>query len=688
MAMIDKIRKRKELLLIMIGLGMLGFLIPFDSMMALFGKGGPSTITVASIEGKDITLDEYQRELQKRRTILNYGSDDALENAVWNDMIENIVLSDDYEELGLYIGKDEYDDIRFGENTSSFVNSVFYGGAPTNEAKQNLQTTFSNWYNGTLPDRQMWEAYKDIITQKRKKEKYDALVAAGGYMNNIDAKADDVYKNRKVSFDFVVKKYTEIPDSLITYDESDVKAYFEKHKNEEQYKQKTSRAIEYITFNVVPTAEDSAQIESDLAAQIQSFKETKNDSIFVMNQSDNGLYNTVKYREGDIKGDIDSLLFSANEGDVVGPYFNRANYKISKVVSKGNVPEVQARHILLQGGEDEMEYLKEKADSIKKVIKRNNNFAEMATDFSKDPGSAAKGGDLGWFGKGKMVPPFEEACFNGNVGDMPIVQSQFGVHLIEITDKRDVEELTLANVQRQVNPSPSTLEAEYRKANDWVINHSTEESFRAAADTMGVKEALNIQPNARTISGLANSFSVVDWAYKAEVGEISSPLLAGNTYVVAILNNKTKEGVPNFAAVKEQMEEEVKKEKKAELYAKIMAEGNNLDEVATAAGKTVMSARDISMSSTSIPGGGSNEFEVIGLAMRLSEDEMSYPIKGDGGVYVISPSSPKSEVTPKEDYSADAKTLTTRVQNRAKGGLGVFNALKKEADIEDNRRQF
>ena len=666
---------------------MLGFLIPFDSMMALFGKGGPATVNVATIDGVDISLDEYQRALQQRRTILNYGTDEALESAVWNDMIEDIVLEDDYEALGLYIGKEEYDEIRFGERTTTFVNSVFYGGAPTNEAKQNLQETFSTWFNGTLADRQLWENYKEIITAKRKKEKYDKLVGAGAYMNSIDAKEDDRYKNEKVTFDFVVVKYTDVPDSLINYTEKDVKAYFEEHKNEEKYKQKTTRSIEYITFDIKPTATDSADLKNGLASQKEAFKVAKSDSLFVMTQSDNGVYNQSKYRPGDQEGEIDSLMVNASIGDVVGPYLSQGTYKLSKVVSREMVPEINARHILLQGGDDEMDYLRQKADSLKSVAKKSKNFDELAKEFSKDPGSGSKGGDLGWFGKGKMVPPFEEACFNGKIGDMPIVQSQFGIHLIEIMDRRELDELTIASVQKNIVPSPKTLDASYRSANEWVINHSSEESFRAAADSLGMKSAEGILPNARSIAGLADSYSVVDWAYKAEIGEVSSPLLAGNKYAVAILNNKTVEGVPNLLAVKDKMEKAVIIEKKAEKYVAIMAEGKNLDEIATAVEKKVQTAKDIALSSNAIPGGGSNENKVIGTALFLGEGEMSYPIIGENGVYVVASTGAKSTIEPKEDYSADAKTLTTRAQSRAAGALGVFGALKKAAEVEDKRRQ-
>ena len=687
--MIDKIRKKKQLLLVVIGIGMLGFLIPYDAVMALFGKGGPSTITVGTIDGEDITLDIYQQKLRDRREILTYQNDEGLKNAVWGDLIQEVVLADDYEALAITVGKEEYDELRFGTNISAFAQSVFYGGQVTEEARNGLRETMSSWYNSSdFVDRKRWEDYKLVLTAARMREKYDAMLKAGVYANNLDAKLEDRMKSEKVSFDFVVKKFADIPDSVITYTERDVKSYFDKHKSEKKYRQKVGRSIKYVTFNVAPSAEDSAEIKNMLSNLKPSFQAADNDSIFVITNSEVPAFNKRRYRAGDLAGASDAAITTASIDSVVGPYSEANAMKLYKVLARESAPEVNARHILLKGDETQMGVLRAKADSIKKVIKKDKNFAELATKFSEDPGSAAKGGDLDWFGKGRMVAPFEEACFNGKVGDMPIVQTQFGIHIIEITNRRDVQETVLAEIVKNVVPSANTLKNSYQEANDFAIAHSTEELFTAKADSMGGQEVKAIAPNATNIGSLQNAFSVVNWAYKAEIGEVSSPLPVGSLYVIALLTEKTEDGEPAFEAVKELMEEEVKKEKKAEMYTKIMSEGKNLEEVASAAETTVQSANDLALNAAAMPGGGANELKVIGTAFYLKQGEMSLPIEGLTGVYVIAPTTAITPATPKEDYSADKQTIITRLQGRVMGGFGVYNAMLEAADIKDERIKY
>ncbi len=689
MAMIDKIRKKKELLLIVIGIGMIGFLVPYDAVMALFGKGGPSTVTVGTIDGEEITLDIYQQKLRDRKEILTYQNDEGLKNAVWGDLIQEVVLKDDYEALGMSIGKEEYDELRFGTNVSSFANSVFYGGTVTNEARQGLRETMSAWYNSPeYVDRRRWEDYKLVLTAARMREKYDAMVKSGMYANNLDAKLEDRMKGEKLNVDFVVKKFVDIPDSTITFSESDVKAYYEKHKSEKKYKQKLGRSVKFVTFNVAASDEDSALLRTVLTMMAPDFQKTLNDSTYIIANSDAASYSVRKYRSGDLIGAADQALVSADIDSVVGPFSSGNALKLYKIIGREPAVEVNARHILLKGEEPQMASLRAKADSIKKVAKKDKNFDELAKKFSEDPGSAAKGGNLDWFGKGRMVASFEEACFNGKIGDMPIVQTQFGIHLIEITDRREVQETTIAEIIKNVLPSAATMSNSYQEANDFAIANSSEELFTAVADSMGAQEAKSIAPNATNIAGLQNAFTVVNWAYKAELGDVSSPLPVGNQYVIALLTDKTEEGEPSFESIKLLMEEEVKKEKKAEKFIEIMSAGKNLDEVAKTAETTVQTATDLALNAAAMPGGGANELKVIGTAFYLKQGEMSTPIKGLTGIYVLAPSSEIIPAPAKDDYTADKQTMLTRLQGRVIGGFGVFNAMVEAAEIKDERVKF
>jgi len=686
MAMIENIRKRRELLLILIGLGMLSFLIPYDAVLALFGKGGPGSVYIGSIDGSKVSLAEFQDAQRKRKQILKYGDDNQLADAVWEDFVEARLLEGQYEKLGLYIGKEEFDEIRFGQRTSSFVNSTFYGNEPSPEKRAQLEETFVAWFNGDPVSRQNWEFYREIIIQKRLREKYDALVRKGIYANSAEAKADYLMKNEKIDFDFIVKKYATIPDSLVTYTEKDVKAFFEKNKSKDQYKQTASRDIEYLTFPVTASPEDSAALRKELSGLAEGLASAASDSSFVIANSETNAFNARKFRMGELAA-LDGLLADVQKGAVVGPFVESGTMKISRVRAINKVDEVQARHILISIVNDNEKQAKASADSLKNLIKKGQKFEDLARTNSKDPGSGAKGGDLGWFGKGMMVKEFEDACFNGKKGDLTIVKSQFGVHLIEVQDKRSVDEYVLAEVQRTINASAATMKSSYAMANDFVMSNNTEEKLRlAAADYGGLKPA-NLQPRQNQVAGLPQSGSVVSWAYsvQTEKGMISSPLAAGNQYVIAVLAKVSEAGEPSYENVRELMEAEVIKEKKAEYYIKLLKDAKNLDETAKLAEERVSQARGISLSSTSLPNGG-NESYVIGKAFSLTEGEMTAPLKGDNGIYVIAFSGAKTEAIAKEDYTDDKNMLKNRNQGRVVSNInGVYAGLKLRADVKDER---
>jgi len=687
MAMIENIRKRRELLLILIGLGMLSFLIPYDAVLALFGKGGPGSVYIGSIDGSKISLAEFQDAQRKRKQILKYGDDNQLADAVWEDFVEARLLEGQYEDLGLYIGKEEFDEIRFGEKTSSFVNSTFYGNEPTPEKRAQLEETFVGWFNGEDPvSRQNWEFYREVIIQKRLREKYDVLIRKGIYVNTSEAKADYLMKNEKIDFDFVVKKFATIPDSLVTYTEKDVKAFFEKNKSKDQYKQTASRDIEYLTFPVTASPEDSAALRTALSALVEGLAGAASDSSFVIANSETNAFNARKFRKGELPA-LDALLVEVQPGVVVGPFEESGTMKIARLRAINKVDEVQARHILINIVNDNEKQARASADSLKSLIKKGQKFEDLARTNSKDPGSGAKGGDLGWFGKGAMVKEFEEACFKGKKGDLTIVKTQFGVHLIEVQEKRSVDEYVLAEVQRTINASAATMKASYTLANDFVMSNNTEEKLRlAAADYGGLKPA-NLLPRQNQVAGLEQSGGVVSWAYsvQTEKGMISSPLAAGNQYVIAILTKVSEAGEPSFENVREVMEAEVIKEKKAAYYINLLKDAKNLDETAKLAEERISQATGISLSSTSLPNGG-NESYVIGKAFSLAQGEMTAPIKGDNGVYVIAFNGTKTEAIAKEDFTEDKNMLKNRNQGRVVSNInGVYAGLKLRADVKDER---
>ncbi len=695
MALIEKIRNRQGLLLIMIGLGMLGFLIPYDAVMSLLGQGGNRT--VGKIDGEAVTIMEYQNALQRRRSLFNYQNNQALEDEVWNDMVEAALLNPEYRALGLVVLQEEFDEIRFGEHLSPWVQRTFYGGGVNQEARENWRQTFANMYNDVAgPGRANYTGYVDVIIQKRLREKYDNLVTKGMYANVLEAKYEHVRGEEKVNIDYVLKKYTDIPDSLVKVSDSDVRALYNQRKSDPKLKQQAARDIEYVVFNVEPSKGDIETVRAEVNDLVDQWRSLESDSTFVVQNGGSGQYVSQTLKENEAVTDNDKKIFDAEVGEIVGPFEEAGAIFAVKPVAFIDVPDTAAkcRHILLsfkdRENPDEVKTLNARADSLRKRLRSGDTFDDLAARFSEDPGSKNNGGVYDFFPRGQMVKPFEDFCFDKPIGSIGSVETTYGIHLIEVLDRRNsVRQANVAIVAREIAPSAATRREVYNTARDFSINFSDPESFRMAADTMGyaISEAKNIRPGATNVASLRDAIEVVSWSFKAKKGEVSVPMTVGNDYVVALLTKVMEPGEPSFENIADQMREEALKAAKAKLYVDKLKKANNLDDAAEIADSQVKSARGITLKSGIITGSGvGQEPKVAGLAFAVPNGSMSLPIEGEHGIWVIAPT---SEVTPAEEKS-DYFTEQDQVTTRMRGGLStrLFNKMKDGAGVQDDRQSF
>ena len=687
MATIGKIRKRSGLLLIVVGGAMAAFILG-----DLFSSGtrGQVQLEVGEIAGNPVNIQEYEMRVDRQLEILkstNQPVDDntrkQIRNQVWSDIIRERVFLPQIDQLGIRVTPEEYDDIRFGNNVlPSFRNDQNFINPETGIFDPSRVRQYFLYIQDTYP--QAWQNQRARILQTRLATKYNNLLKKGIFINSVQAREAYVAQNKTVDFDFVVQPFAETPDSTVNVTEDDIRAYYDKHKNDPQYKQVEGRSIEYIIFEVKPSEEDLKSMEFELNTLKKQFAETTDDSLFVVENSDVRFYVPQVYTEGTTEAPTDSLIMNSPVGTVIGPYKTATQMKISKVVFNGREDEINARHILLQGGDSEL--MLKLADSLKQVIAAQDNFAAMARRYSQDQGSAQKGGDLGWFGKGRMVKPFEEASYAAKKGEMTIAKSQFGVHLIEVMDRRPTDKVKIASIARALEPSNQTVNGVYDRASELSINHDTSEKLREAADEQGLqlRTVPNLEPNAGFIPGLRQPERLIRWAFNAETDEVSEPLELDNNFVVATVTAINEEGAPTFEKVKDRMEVEVAKMKKAEMYRGKMS-GNNLTTIANNIGKEVKTAAGVSFSSTVIPNGGGREPEVIAKAMTLPQNAVSVPIIGELGVYVIEVKAVK-EAGENAPLTAQRDNLKSQVVTRI--DASAYQALIEQAEVKDKRYKF
>ncbi|HNV95104.1 MAG TPA: peptidylprolyl isomerase, partial [Bacteroidales bacterium] len=402
-------------------------------------------------------------------------------------------------------------------------------------------------------------------------------------------------------------------------------------------------------------------------------------------------YSESYYAKGELSPVIDSIIFAQQPGFIYGPYIDGENYLVTKLVSFKNLPDsVHARHILISPNEKRTkEQAKALADSLKKVLEKGGNFPALAKQYSDDKGSANDSGDVKWFKQNMMVKPFEKAAFEAKKGEYVIAETQYGFHIIQVLEKsKDVKKAEVASVQWRIEPSSATYQAVQNQAYQFAGVNNTVDKFNNAITKEGlVKRVANgLKTTDRTIAGFDNAREIIRWAYKSKKGDVSQPFEFPDKFVVAVLTEVREKGYAPIEQIKEQLTTLVKKEKKAEKFIQEFKNNKSLGNLQAIAGKMntpVMDASAITFASFSLPGVGI-EPKVISASATLPKAQLSAPIKGNNGVFMITVTNRTSQsaIDPKQTQMQMAYDIQTRVDYQA------FEALKKLANIKDNRILF
>ncbi|HET6243466.1 MAG: SurA N-terminal domain-containing protein [Bacteroidetes bacterium] len=697
MSVLSTIREKSTLLLIIIGGALVAFILGdvLSSGERLFSSNSNN---IGEIAGQTISAQEFEQRLQKMEENyrLNTGSSsidestrESLRQQAWNQALNEIIMEEEYRGVGIKVTSQELYELVAGSDPHPTVQRAFSdpssGTFDKNRVLSFLKTMDEDPSGAT---KIRWIEFERGIKQERMNEKYNDLIKKGLYIPTKLAHHEYLAKQKNASLQYVVKRYSEITDSEITFNEDDLKKYHKEHQKE--FDQEKSRKIEFVVFDVVPSKEDLAKAEKAIMELKDDFAASIDDSSFIKMYSDGGLQIEV-LGENQLPAELVEL-FHAEKGSIKGPYKEEQSFKIAKVVDQVFVPDsVRARHILIPVQEGNTEAALAKADSLKKLIKGGKKFAEMAEKHSEDFGSAAKGGDLEWFTEGTMVKPFNDAVFYGKKGDMPIVVSQFGVHLIEITGRStENKRVKFAFIEKNIEAGPNTFQDYYIAASEFANKNKSLEAFDKAVSEKGLNKRIadNIKPGDRMIAGVEQSRELVRWAFKEKQGSISKPFEFEDKFIVASLVEVREEGVASLDQVKEQVEKAVIKEKKAEKLMQelntALASSNSIEEVATKVNAKSESADNINFSSFSIPGIG-REPKIVGTAFGIQKDVISSPVKGETGVFVIKVTAINSpaEIT---DYSEHKNKLSSNLTNRV--GYEAFEALKENAKVTDNRYKF
>lgn len=690
MAAIGKIRQNSGLLLIVIGGAMVAFVLS-----DMFSSGGRvQEQYVGEIAGNSIDRLEYERRVQKQLESRNSVGQatsaqmtESIRNTVWNNMVREMVMFPEMREAGIAVTPDEFDDLTLGENIlPEFKNDPTFQNQETGQFDKELVKQYLEFVQSTPQYQTYWELQKQRIVNQRMYEKYNEMVAGGLMANALEAKHEYQDQNRKADLRYVVQTYAALADTVVSYDDSDLRAYYNEHKEEDRFQQNATRSFDYVVFEVSPTVEDSVAIQKYLEEMKPDFERTTRDSVFIVNNSDTRSYSIINFKPGTVQTpEVDEMIMSADSGTVVGPYMERSFYVITKVLDVVKEEQARVRHILLATDGKDKEEVRQRADSLLRVVKTQNNFEEMVTQFSEDPGSVQNGGVYEWFNRERMVPEFTAASFDQSVGDITIAETQYGFHIVEVLGQREQDQRNIVRVTRNIEPSTETFEEVYQAANGFSLNFDSPELFPQGAEEEGyeIEKATDIARNNSAVGGIQDATELIRWAFSAEEGTVSEPIEIDTKIIVALLTKMKEEGTAPFEDVRETIEIEVVKDKKAVMLTEKMQGHSSIEEVAEALGVSVRPANGINFANPTL--GGTEEPDVVGKAMTLEAGQMSTPLKGVNGVYVVQI---ENIVAPMEveNYQSERQSIEARMTSRAQGG--VFQALKEKAEVKDERAKY
>ncbi|MGB1806429.1 MAG: peptidylprolyl isomerase [Flavobacteriaceae bacterium] len=703
MAILGQIRQRSFFLIFIIGMALFAFVISgvFDGN----NNGGGPTDPIAIVNDEEMSLDTFR--FQVEQTERNYGfSTLQAVRTVWNQSIQNMILNQQFEALGIDAGKEQIEQI-ISQNPAFVSDERFMNEFGVFDF--GLFTGFINLMKDQNPVAyDQWKIQEANLVNVAKQNIYLDLIKSSTGFTEEEGKLAYHIENDKINMEFVQVPLDAIDDDLVEVTDADIQKYIK--ANAEEYQTEATTRIRYVTFADEASPEDEAfiyagleklldtQVEyndvSKLTDTLDGFRTTKDIFDFVEKHSEVP-FDSVYLPKGRLASEYAESLFSLKNGEVFGPFKDGNTMKLARMLDKKRQGSIRASHILIAydgvtnptpGVTRSKEEAQRLANRLLRQARRNpDDFESLARNNSDGP-SKTLGGDLGFYQEGAMAPEFFNYTNRNRVGRIGLVETDFGFHIIKITDKEDI--VLLAEIVKQIVPSDETSNIVFRSATELEIAAKESKDLAAAAD----KEDLNLEGPTQIdildelIPGIGLQRNIVQWAFEKStaVGTVRRFSLSQGGYAVVQLSEKTKAGLQSVAQAAPQVRRLVEDQKRLDLLTKKYATTSSLEELAEASDSEIKTASAMTQENTTLAGVGQEPY-VIGVAFSLEAGETSSLIQGNEGVYLVRVNS--KEVAPElPSYVAYANSL----QEAEKANLedAILEALKSVADITDNRALY
>ena len=702
MALIKKIRQRTGLAIGVIAVGLIFFLVGGDLLGPNSTLLGSSANNVGEIAGEDVSYEEYIRKIEEIKISFQQNTGrtpsenemSTLREQAWQALIVDKVFAEQYEALGLTISDAELVDMVQGKNIIAELRQQLTNPA-TGEFDRSQLISFLQSLETAGPEQlAFWEQQEKLFAKGRLRIKYDNLLSTSEYANSKEGKLEHRMANSIADVDHLFIPFYAISDSTVEVSDSELKAYISKYP--EKFKVKNAADLEYVSFDLIPSAEDSAAVITEMKRLTEELRASDSDSAFAIRNSDGQTPFAVILPGEELPNTLTSNVDDIQVGETYGPFLtNRSSYITHKITAKfEGTPRMRAAHILFGAqdmSDDAKAEVRQNAENVLKEIQNGLDFATAAAQYGQD-GTAQRGGDLGWFAKADFVEDFANVSFAVKSTGLinRLVETEYGYHIISVTELPKATSYKIASIELELGPSDVTRNDVFRKADSFAASAGNAAEFTGNAEKDGYRiiQANNVDAFARTLNNLQNAREVVRWAFNdASEGAVSPVFELDNTYIVANLKKKYEEGTATLDQVKQQVLVQVRNDKKADIIKGKLEGKSSLEEMQAVFPNEASFAKspDLRMNASVLPGVGYAP-KAIGAAFGLKNSgDISMPIHEDVGIIVIK----LNNITPAADvasYNSYQSQLTLNASQRT--AYMIMMALEDLADVKDYRYKF
>ena len=668
MTTLQRIRNHGVILLIVVGVAMLAFILGdfLNSGSSFFNKNREN---VGVIAGHKVHYSEYETAKDQLTEVykIESGSNDINEdlsiqirNQVWQMLLMDYTLREQTDEIGMTVTPEELSELCIGANPHQLIRQrrAFYDEtgnfnrfALINFLNSLAQTPETQEQAANMQQaKSYWMYWENAVRLTHLQEKYVGLLSKLITANPLDAKYAFEAAQTSVNVEFVERPYFAVADSLVKVTNADIKKLYD--ANKEQYKRTPNRSLVYVSFPIVPSEADFAEVEK-LMKSLESDFQTKDDVTAIVNGNSDILYDGRDFSETTIPAEYKDFAFGkgAKKGQFTELTFANDTYSMARIMDCGYT----------------------KSDSVQLVLVANGEGTEDV--------------ELGWFTATDLQKNIADPAFAGKKGSQFTVSTGMGEQTFKIADKsQPTPKVKLAILSRKVTPSSKTYGVLYNEAKQFVVNNGTEELLRQAAQEQGltVTPAYGLNVNADKVNDLKNSRGIVRWAFEAKDGQLSDVFECGEQFVVAALTEVNDGDYRTIDEVRMELTLQATTDKKAEYLMNQLKGVSTLEEAAELFDAEIQTAENVTLASTRL-GAAGIEPAVIGAALALENNATSAPVKGNAGVYMVRIG---EKVVAAGELNAEQEINSLNMRTSYSVPYQAMALIEENAKVEDNRARF